>query len=665
MTRNLVSRLMWLALCLGVLCALNPLLFSRDRGYVDEGASPVVGLLKHWEVQYGDGGDGAADSWKPFDEREWRKLDGYEGTLTVRRLLPEIDYDRPYLFMAGMNRFEVFLDGKSVYRYRMDDEPLWNNYRIRVHPLKLNPEDTGKEFVVRMVWDKLPFLSWEWMLLTDPDVMLSSWLRGEWPLYAIALFNLIVGVAGAVLYARRRVRTYLWFALLAFAAGLGLLFVCQSLQWFADIAAVYYWNDLLLPFGFFAFVGMYGEALGAAKNRWIRLVKLTLLLFTIATFAVGLWSPSGYWNMFVKVFPIVGVAAMAVVTSVLFRRPSDDRRDIPRQWLVRGYAVLTICGVTHIVAIHPPRIMVELMQAWPFLEYVVGGMLPNGLLLFMICMVMVMVASVRQVHLELERNQRALIVKNAELELFHRNLEQLVDVRTKELEETNFSLRETMREKAETLAEISVLEERTRIAHVMHDVLGHTLTAAIVQLEATKKLAERNQTVPIDKLSTVNGLIRKGLDDIRKTVRMLKVDDAPFNLDLALRELIRETVETMEVEIDADIELPSGLSKLAEQVLYHALQEGLTNGIRHARCSKFRFSVSSEDGWLKFLLRNDGLPYGTSMPGFGLSAMMERVQLLGGRMDIGSGQDADGTPVGCELVLTLPHSGTKDSDRVV
>ena len=140
MTRHLLSRLTWLALCLGVLCTLNPLLFSRDREYVGEGDGPRVGLLKHWEIQYGDGGTGATDSWKTFDEREWRKLSGYKGTLTVRRPLPEINYDRPYLFMAGMNRFEVFLDGESVYRHRMDDEPLWNNYRLRVHPLELSPQ---------------------------------------------------------------------------------------------------------------------------------------------------------------------------------------------------------------------------------------------------------------------------------------------------------------------------------------------------------------------------------------------------------------------------------------------------------------------------------------------------------------------------------------------
>ncbi|MBO9598738.1 MAG: hypothetical protein J7559_13090 [Cohnella sp.] len=662
--RDLLSRLMWLALCLVVLAVLNPVLFMRDREYVGEGDNPRVALLKNWEVRYGKEDAGAADSWRPFNEAEWRKLYGYKGELTVRRAMPEIGFDRPYLFMAGMNRFEVFLDGESVYRYRMDDEPLWNNYRIRVHPLKLNPQDEGKELTVRMIWDGHPFLSWEWMMMSDPDDVLSAWIRGEWPLYAIALFNLTVGVAAAILYAKRRVRTYLWFALLALAAGFGLLFVCQSLQWFVNVGSISYWNDLLLPFCFLAFIGMYAEALGVAKNFWIRLAKLALAAFIGVTMAVGIWDRFGYWTLFFKVFPFVGVAAIAVVTAVLFKRSSSARDDAGRRWLVRGYAVLTFCGLTHTIGINPPQFMQELMRAWPYSQYIIGGMLPNGLFLFMLCMVMVLVSNVRRVHQESERNAQELIVKNAELELFHRKLEQLVDVRTKELEVANLSLHETMREKAETLAEVSVLEERTRIAHEMHDVVGHTLTAAIVQLEATKRLAERDQAIPIDKLAVVNGLVRKGLEEIRKTVRMLKVDNAPFNLELALKELIRDTIEKMEVEVEERIELPSGLGKLAEQVLYHALQEGLTNGIRHARCSRFQFAVRPESGWLRFKLANDGIPFGDSKPGFGLTAMMERVQLLGGQMTIGSAMDEHGEPIGCELAIALPLSGGSKAPHI-
>lgn len=127
-----------------------------------------------------------------------------------------------------------------------------------------------------------------------------------------------------------------------------------------------------------------------------------------------------------------------------------------------------------------PATLTWLLSDHHYIYRIVEGMQPNVLLLFIICMVMAVVGRVRRVYRVSESNAAELLIKNKELEQFHRNLEQLVETRTAELERANQTLAMTMREKAETLAEMSVLEERNRIAYEMHDVVGHTLTAAIV-----------------------------------------------------------------------------------------------------------------------------------------------------------------------------------------
>ncbi|WP_068606224.1 ATP-binding protein [Paenibacillus swuensis] len=253
---------------------------------------------------------------------------------------------------------------------------------------------------------------------------------------------------------------------------------------------------------------------------------------------------------------------------------------------------------------------------------------------------------------------------------FQRSLEELVRKRTGELEEANRSLAGSVRETAEALTEVSVLEERNRIAHEIHDVVGHTLTAAIVQMEAAKKLADRNMPQSVEKIAVVQELIRKGLDDIRRSVRLLKDETGAFELAAALRELIRETQTGAGVRIEAYLHPLPPLSGLTQRVLYHALQEGLTNGIRHGQCTQFVFELYAADECIYFKLRNDGESYGDAKPGFGLTAMMERVHLLGGTVDIGSSASmgamaptADGADSlsaqqqGCLLALTLPLSG--------
>ncbi|MFC5701804.1 ATP-binding protein [Cohnella faecalis] len=239
-----------------------------------------------------------------------------------------------------------------------------------------------------------------------------------------------------------------------------------------------------------------------------------------------------------------------------------------------------------------------------------------------------------------------------QLSRLHLSLEELVAKRTEDLEETNRILAGSVRETAEALAEVSVLEERNRIANEMHDVVGHTLTAAIIQVEAAKKWAERDFGKSVERIVVTGDLVRKSLDEVRRTVRMLKDDSIYFNLEDALQELIRETTEHAEVAVAFDpVPLPP-LSELSGRVVYHALMEGLTNGIRHGRASRFRFELYPEDGSLLFVLTCDGEPYGNAKPGFGLTSMMERVHLLGGTVTIGNAGN-DG-PAGCRLFLKLP-----------
>ena len=235
-----------------------------------------------------------------------------------------------------------------------------------------------------------------------------------------------------------------------------------------------------------------------------------------------------------------------------------------------------------------------------------------------------------------------------------------LEIRNRELERMNQALTSAFREESEALAELAVREERDRIAHEIHDVVGHTLTAAIVQLEATKKIAQQHNCIPWDRLELLSGLVRRGLEDVRRTVRMICADEAEtMTLEAALRALIQSAEQTMDIAIEADISLSSKAEpgEPAKQVLYHALQEGLTNGIRHGKCARACFSLRPSGGLLQFRLVSDGQPYGCSVPGFGLSSMMDRVKLLGGRVDVRSSVDADGNPVGCELSIDLPLAG--------
>ncbi|MBD0382528.1 ATP-binding protein [Paenibacillus sedimenti] len=244
------------------------------------------------------------------------------------------------------------------------------------------------------------------------------------------------------------------------------------------------------------------------------------------------------------------------------------------------------------------------------------------------------------------------------LSRFTLELEQMVEARTADLEQTTQRLRESIRETAETLSELSVMEERNRISQEIHDHVGHTLTTSIVQMEAAKMLLDRGDSRGLEKLALSQQLVRKGLDDIRESVRMMKRQAADFKLEPAMTMLLEQTKEAAGLEIDYSFGKLPQLTSMHKKALYHALKEGLTNGIRHGRCTRFRFRLAHEGGIITFALWNDGLSYQQSAHGFGLQTMYERVSQLDGKLQLTSSDEREEHEEheerGCLLRIELP-----------
>ncbi|MFT9848075.1 7TM diverse intracellular signaling domain-containing protein [Aneurinibacillus sp. REN35] len=214
-----------------------------------------------------------------------------------------------------------------------------------------------------------------------------------------------------------------------------------------------------------------------------------------------------------------------------------------------------------------------------------------------------------------------------ELSQFNEKLEVKIRERTRELEQMHWK-------NAEALAEKSVLEERNRIAGEIHDIVGHSLTTTIIQLEAGKRLLMKDPMLVMEKLELTQQLIRNGLDEIRRSMQMLRSEQVAFSLEQSLIQLLQETEQHMGVTIDYQISPLPELSPTQKKALYHALKEGLTNGIRHGKSTHFLFSLRQENGNLYFALQDNGKGDERPLFGFGLSTMCERIEESGGTLHV-------------------------------
>lgn len=207
-------------------------------------------------------------------------------------------------------------------------------------------------------------------------------------------------------------------------------------------------------------------------------------------------------------------------------------------------------------------------------------------------------------------------------------------------------------ESYDTMEQVTILKERNRIAGEIHDTVGHTLTTVLIEMEACKRLMKKDVELSIEKLDLAQEQVRKGLNDIRKSVKALSdYENYPIDFVSSLKTLIFETEKHGGVKIQFDIESNLSLSQNVEKVIYRALQEGLTNGMRHGKCLSFKLSLKIENHILKYILENDGQTFENTELGFGLSNMKFRVEQLNGKFIIDSC-----TGKGCIIKIEIPIS---------
>ncbi|MCP3804783.1 sensor histidine kinase [Allokutzneria sp. A3M-2-11 16] len=184
--------------------------------------------------------------------------------------------------------------------------------------------------------------------------------------------------------------------------------------------------------------------------------------------------------------------------------------------------------------------------------------------------------------------------------------------------------------------ELTVAEERARMARDLHDSTGHHLTVIKVGLENAERFRDRDPERAWAEVRQAKELTVEALTEARRWVRALR----PLALDgrlggAALAELarsfdgtgitVRFVVEGAERPLDPDVEL----------VLYRMLQEGLTNALRHANADSATATLSFEEGRVVFEVRDDGHGAEAS-PGFGLSTLAERARAVGGTLVAGN-----------------------------
>ncbi len=202
------------------------------------------------------------------------------------------------------------------------------------------------------------------------------------------------------------------------------------------------------------------------------------------------------------------------------------------------------------------------------------------------------------------------------------------------------------------------LAERNRLAHELHDSIGHTLTTATIQAAVAGELMATEPVAARAALRSIEDSARAALEDLDYVLGVLREREreagtagagaaeaaaaAPIRTLADLPELlerVRHTGAVVEWERSGD---PARVRGTLSRAAYRIVQEGLTNAVRHGTGGPITVRVAAGPEALELEVVNEtgaapltGRPRAFPTSGHGLPGLAERVRLLHGEIDAG------------------------------
>src|SRR5262245_420658 len=209
---------------------------------------------------------------------------------------------------------------------------------------------------------------------------------------------------------------------------------------------------------------------------------------------------------------------------------------------------------------------------------------------------------------------------------------------------------------SKTAGEVATLEERRRITQELHDGLLQSLATLILRLEACRRQFLESPAALDRELRSIENDTRNSMKTIRQFLAGKEAHSFPPGM---LLEKFKDDLRFLRDGVGLRVMLETvpevfNPPEIVEQDLYYVLREGLMNIIRHSQASRADVVLRQTRTEIQGSLRDDGIGFdpiqARSGRGMGLLSMNERIQRMGGELDI---QSSPGKGAKVSFVLPL------------
>ncbi|MEC0227468.1 sensor histidine kinase [Paenibacillus alba] len=202
---------------------------------------------------------------------------------------------------------------------------------------------------------------------------------------------------------------------------------------------------------------------------------------------------------------------------------------------------------------------------------------------------------------------------------------------------------------ANQIEQLTLLEERNRMARELHDTVGHTFTSVIMGMDAVSYLIETVPEKAKEKLDVLRSVTRNGLEEVRRSIHQM----VPKEGDMLLSQQLTRLANEFALHTGTQIKFTTvgdeyDIPKQTKLTLIRCLQESLTNAKRHGRAASVEIQLTYTDEQVSIRIEDDGVGSEHLKVGFGINAMQERISALQGNLQVSSSL-SQGTIVHCAI----------------
>jgi signal transduction histidine kinase len=202
--------------------------------------------------------------------------------------------------------------------------------------------------------------------------------------------------------------------------------------------------------------------------------------------------------------------------------------------------------------------------------------------------------------------------------------------------------------------ELSILEERNRLARELHDSVTQKLFGVVLAAEAAATLLDRDGAGAREQIARLQELAHGAMEELRSLIFELRpAAPATEGLATALRKHVEVLRRVHEQDIALRVAGRARLAPRAEGEVFRIAQEAVHNALRHAGADRIEVTLDARDGALALTVADDGAGFDAAAPALrarrlGLTSMEERARALGGTLAVESRPGA-GTRVRLEV----------------